>query len=63
MSLRFRMQVLDAVSDTEFEAPPDCDGYPLWVEAAEQLGGMALIVVWRVTPPPIPTQPPSKRKK
>ncbi len=60
--MRFRTQVFDAESEPEFEAPSDCDGYPLWVEPVTHMGGMALVVVWRVTPPPIPTAPPAKRK-
>ena len=60
--MKFQVQVLDAEHGGTFEAPDGCDSYPHTVEVCKQLGGMALVVVWRVTPPPIPTEPPRKTK-
>jgi hypothetical protein len=41
-----------------FEPPEGCDSYPIEVLP----WGASLLLVWRVTPPPIPTAPPKAKK-
>jgi hypothetical protein len=66
VSVRFQVQTLylDRTATAELESPPECDGYPVFLHTYAEPDGTAwLVLVWRVTPPPIPTQPPAKRKK
>lgn len=47
---------------TEFRSPTGCDGYPHTCEPVVANGQPYLVLVWRVTPPPIPETPPRTKK-
>jgi hypothetical protein len=61
--MKFHVRSYDVTEDLLIEAPEGCDGYPMHTEVVSVRGELAMVCVWRVTPPPIPASPPRKPVK